>query len=144
MSLSSCKGIQCLKKTSDNVMLRKTHMRTVFPISLRGKFSCYQIIDFILKSIFRHPTLLSHNPYQNVRWYNKEELYISLGEKCSIDVQSNNILLFDFKQILTEFTVMFLLHISCNFAILVDFSLKTKQPIYKNFSRVSMKSDLNM
>lgn len=39
---------------------------------------------------------------------------------------------------------MFLLHISCNFAILVDFSLKTKQPIYKNFSRVSMKSDLNM
>lgn len=43
-------------------------------------------------------------------------------------IKGNNILLFDFPQILTKFTVMFLLHILCSFAILVEVSLKTKQP----------------
>ena len=31
-------------------------------------------------------SLLSNNWSWNVCWYNKKELYISLGEKCSIDV----------------------------------------------------------
>ena len=33
---------------------------------------------------------------------------------------------------LTEFPIMFLLHILCNFAILVEFSLKKANNRYKN------------
>jgi hypothetical protein len=44
----------------------------------------------------------------------------------------------------TEFTIMVLLYIVCNFSVLVELSLKTKQSTYKPFCGVNMKNDLNI